>query len=404
MSGIVIVGLSFGDEGKGRVVDYYAKDADMVVRYAGGCNAGHTLVVNGKKTILRQVPSGILNPNSICVMAQGMVIDPMVFASEIKALREAGIKLEDRLIVSDDAHVIMPYHIQVDVSHEDKLKNKIGTTKKGIGPCYEDKISRRGVRIKDLYSLNLDDVLYIRNRWMRAEDISESDDEMLTAEKELSEFLKMAVVIFAPFIANTSMLINNQLKTGRKVLFEGAQGTMLDIDHGTYPYVTSSSTISGGACTGSGVGPTNFDKVIGVTKAYTTRVGGGPFLTELNDEVAEHLRKVGNEFGSVTGRPRRVGWLNLEDLKYACMINGTTELAITKLDVLSGLPSISVKNSEGLKIFDGWNEDLSSVRKFSDLPKNAQKYIRYIESFVEVPACLISVGADRDHIIVMNDL
>lgn len=408
MPGIIIVGQQFGDEGKGKVVDYYAENANMVVRYAGGPNAGHTLIANGRKTVLRLIPSGILHEKVSCVLGNGMVIDPVVLQEEFRALDDAGVNWKDRVVISPQAHVIMPYHIQADTYRENKASVKIGTTKKGIGPCYEDKVSRRGIRVVDLVDVKESELVRNRQRWMRAEDIEESEEKMWQAEYELCNYVKQAVSILIPYIADTPGLINQALKDGKNVLFEGAQGTELDIDHGTYPFVTSSSAVSGGACTGSGVGPTKINKVIGITKAYTTRVGEGPFATELNNEIGEHLRRVGNEYGSVTGRPRRVGWLNLQDLKYACMVNGTTGLAITKLDILSGLSSISVSTSYhedtvNLKTFEGWTEDLSSAKKFSDLPKNAQKYIEYIESCVEVPVCLISVGADRDSTILTRD-
>lgn len=407
MPGLVVVGLQFGDEGKGKVVDYYAENADMVVRYAGGPNAGHTLIANGRKTVLRLIPSGVLHEKVSCVLGNGMVIDPFVLQGEFRALDDAGVDWKNRIVLSSQAHVIMPYHIQVDAYRESKASVKIGTTKKGIGPCYEDKVSRRGIRVVDLVDVKEPELIKNRQRWMRAEDIEESEKEMWQAEDELCNYLKKAREILIPYIIDTPVLVNLALNAGKNVLFEGAQGTELDIDHGTYPFVTSSSAISGGACTGSGVGPTKINKVIGITKAYTTRVGEGPFPTELNNEIGEHLRRVGNEYGSVTGRPRRVGWLNLQDLKYACMVNGTTGLAITKLDILSGLSSISVctsyEDTVNLKTFEGWTEDLSSAKKFSDLPKNAQKYIEYIESCVEVPVCLISVGADRDNTILTRD-
>ncbi|HVI41294.1 MAG TPA: adenylosuccinate synthase [Anaerovoracaceae bacterium] len=415
MPGLIVVGLQFGDEGKGKVVDYYAENADMVVRYAGGANAGHTLVVNGKKTILRLIPSGILNPNAVCVMAQGMAIDPLVLASEIKALREADIKVDGRLFLSDKASLIMPYHLEIDQLRE-RGSNKLGTTKKGIGPTYEDKVSRRGLRLEALRDIDKawDQLWNSFYYWTTAYKGQLNNPLMSTQRMYMSE----AADALLPFLTDTTTMVNAALKNRQNVLFEGAQGTMLDIDHGTYPYVTSSSAIAGGACTGAGVGPTRINKVIGITKAYTTRVGEGPFDTELTDELADQIRTKGHEFGSVTGRPRRVGWLDLLDLKYACMVNGTTALAITKLDILSGLPSILICNNKGIgtdfktdetqdvrtyETLPGWEEDLTHAKKFSDLPKNAQRYVEYIESFLETPVCLISVGADRNNTIITRD-
>lgn len=413
MPGLVVVGLQYGDEGKGKVVDYYGERAHMVVRYAGGANAGHTLVVNGKKTILRLIPSGILNPDAICVMAQGMVIDPEVFAQEIKTLREAGIKIDGRLFVSDKASLILPIHIEVDQIRE-LGANKIGTTKKGVGPTYEDKIARRGLKLGDLRDLDAARTKLWNSFYYWTSAYEKQLNNPLMSKQNIVE----AAEILLPFLTDTSALINQALCKGKNVLFEGAQGTMLDIDHGTYPYVTSSSAVAGGACTGAGVGPTKINKVVGITKAYTTRVGEGPFPTEITDAFAAELRTKGNEFGSVTGRPRRIGWLDLPDLEYACMVNGVTALAITKLDIFSGLESIQVCYSKGtatdfkteitepLQAYEtlpGWEEDISLASRFSDLPKNAQRYVECVESYLATPVCLISVGAGRSNTIITRD-
>lgn len=385
----VIVDQSWGDCGKGRVIDYLAKDVGVVVRFGGGPNAGHTLNVNGEKFIFRLIPSGILHDHVKCVLAQGMVIDPLVLAEEIKTLTERGIRLDGRLFVSNKAHVIMPQHKEQDADSE--ISSKIGTTKKGVGPAYMDKAQRTGLRMHDF--------IFNRSRYTR----------------DLVE----AKTLIRQYVTDTTYLVNSFISSGEDVLFEGAQGTLLDIDHGTYPYVTSSNAVAGGACTGAGVGPTMIDEVIGITKAYVTRVGEGPFPTEMAGKEADDLRESGNEYGSVTKRPRRVGWLDLPLLKYACMVNGATELAITKLDILSGMDKIKVCVSYGVEgefisdvapydlaqakpvyeELDGWTEDISDVMHFDNLPENAQKYIEFIENRVGITIRYISVGPERDQMI-----
>lgn len=411
MSSVVVVGAQWGDEGKGKIVDLLAEEAYMVVRYAGGPNAGHTLVVNGQKTVLRLIPSGILHKNTICVMAQGMVVDPFVFNAELHALREAGVDYKGRLFVSDAAHLIMPYHIKEDKDREASAPNPIGTTKKGIGPAYEDKIARRGVRLGDLR--NLDKALD------KADQTSRDHYRPLLGSREvLHQHLVLARDILLPFLTDTSVLINDAVKAGKNVLFEGAQGTLLDIDHGSYPYVTSSSAVAGGACTGAGVGPTRINKVIGVTKAYSTRVGEGPFETEIFGNVAERIREAGGEYGSVTKRPRRIGWLDLPALKVAARVNGLDGLIITKLDTLgqAGLKKLRVlsevdRNGKAtppeLKFVDGWVEDISKARTWLDLPWHTRRYIEMIEKEVGVPVVMVSVGPDRSQTIPVptrNDL
>lgn len=415
MSGTILIGTSYGDEGKGKVIDYFSEKADIVVRYSGGANAGHTLVVNGKKTVLRLVPSGILQPHTVCVLAQGMAIDPLVLKSELESLTEAGIDWHGRVFVSSKAHVVMPYHIWADAYREGLAQNKIGTTKKGIGPCYEDKISRRGIRITDLQFLAKEHLIAKEHfigqysRWIKSESAIHHDN-LKQIDLDIVFFDRMLASVtdvLKPLITDTAELINSYLKKGKHVLFEGAQGSLLDIDHGTYPFVTSSSSTAGGACTGSGVGPTWIDKVVGVTKAYTTRVGEGPFDTEINDEVADYIRKAGNEFGSVTGRPRRIGWLDLEALKSVCMINGISELVVTKIDVLTGLNAVMIKvgsNQHGPKYisFPGWKEDLSQIKSVSDLPFQVKDILTFIESELHTPVTLVSVGPERDQIMEVD--
>ncbi len=410
MSGTILVDTSFGDCGKGRIIDYMSENYDMIVKYNGGANSGRTVYVNDKKYVFRLVPSGILWPHTICILAQGMVIDPFVLVGELSKLEQEGIQLKDRLFISDLAHVVFPYHQMVDENRENQSSNKLGTTKKGIGPAYEDKVGRRGIRIVDLFTDELEDLM------MRADQYWDTQLDRFDLLNKLTDIrFKLK-----PFIANTSSLINIALKHNQKVLFEGAQGTLLDLDHGTYPYVTSSNTIAGGACTGSGVGPTKINKVLGVTKAYTTRVGKGPFLTEILGDQAEYLRQQGQEYGSVTGRPRRVGWLDLPALKYAIEINGIDALIITKLDVLSGLDEIKIceaydnqnrldakffptKNLKAVySSFIGWKEPLSEVTTWLELPSEARSYVNYIEFVLQVPICAISVGPNRNQMIVLH--
>lgn len=382
---VVVIDVAFGDAGKGRIVDYLSKTAEVVVRFAGGPNAGHTLQINNDKTILRLIPSGILHPHTLCVMGHGMVIDPIVFYNEIVALEEKSISLDERLLLSNHAHVILPEHIELDIAKNANL----GTTKKGIGPCYEAKVARTGKRIIDLMN-----------------DSMGFDHDVI---KMIRRFATK----------NISQILNVNIKMGRKVIFEGAQGTFLDIDCGTYPFVTSSNAIAGGACTATGVGPTAITLALGVSKAYITRVGEGPFPTELFDKNAEYIQTTGKEFGSVTQRPRRVGWLDLPLLRYAKDVNDLGMLAITKLDILSGLKEIKIATHYMLdgeeikypdldklnnvvpvyKTFSGWDEDISEVTEFDKLPVNAQKYITYIADELELPISIVTVGPDREQTI-----
>ena len=424
MAAVVIVGAQWGDEGKGKIVDIYTEHADFVVRFGGGPNAGHTLVVGDEKVIVRLIPSGILRAETTCVLAQGMVIDPASLVTELDELTRRG-KLgkapEAHLKVSDRAHAILPYHVLVDGLRE-QTKAALGTTKRGVGPCYEDKVARRGVTMGAMRDLAKTEKLVAS-----ALEAWKPTIEMLggapPSVDEVMEKLRPLAARVAPLLADTAKLVERAVRDGKNVLFEGAQGTLLDIDHGTYPYVTSSHATAGGACTGTGVGPSRIDTVIGLTKAYLTRVGGGPFPTELTDAIGERLRKVGDEFGSVTGRPRRTGWLDLPALRYATRVNGLDGIALTKLDVLTGLDEIKIcvryKTPAGevdeipiddvasaspiYETLPGWKEDISKARALADLPANAQRYVAFIEKEIGCPVVLVSVGFRRADTIVLSD-
>ena len=424
MPAVVIVGAQWGDEGKGKVVDLATERADVVVRYAGGPNAGHTLVVGEEKVVVRLVPSGILQPHAVCVMAQGMVIDCAVLIAEIDSLESRGVSTKGRLVLSDRAHVILPFHLEIDALRETRAGGeKIGTTKKGIGPCYEDKAARRGLRLGDLRDLARTHGIVARavEAWTPViRHLGGQPPDVGAIVAELTAFRPRLL----PLLSDTSLLVDHALKAKKRVLCEGAQGTLLDIDHGTYPFVTSSSAVAGGACTGGGVGPSRIQRVVGITKAYATRVGEGPFPTELNDEIGEQLRKRGGEFGSVTGRPRRTGWLDIPALRYAARVNGIDGWALTKLDVLTGLnevkvcvaydtpsgrtnelPAFSLESAKPIfAAFPGWREPLEKARAFSDLPKDARVFVRFVEEATEVPVHIVSVGPRRDETIVIREL
>jgi adenylosuccinate synthase len=422
MSAVVVVGAQWGDEGKGKVVDLYAPYAELVVRYAGGANAGHTLVVNGEKLILHLIPSGILHEQTKCVVGQGTVIDPAVFLQETEALTERGVATEGRLLMSQRAHVVLPHHKLIDELREKKSGGAIGTTKRGIGPCYEDKVARRGVRMGDLL-----DADRLRSKldanlecWRPVSDdlggALPSADEIVMQYAELGEALRN-------YIGDAAAIVRASIRAGEKILLEGAQGTMLDIDNGTYPFVTSSNAVAGGACAGAGIGPTHIRQAVGIAKAYTTRVGGGPFPTELEDETGQKLRDAGAEYGSTTGRPRRCGWLDLVALRHAVAVNGLGELAITKLDVLSAVDKLKIcvayeLDGERLdyppyervetvqpiyETLEGWNEDLSSCRTRGDLPAAAQEYLARVEQEVGCRIGVISVGPDREDTADLRD-
>lgn len=423
MSTTVVLGAQWGDEGKGKVTDFFASTADYVVRFQGGNNAGHTIVVGEDKLALSLTPSGVLYPECTPVIGSGCVIDLGFLKQELEMLEEKGVSTE-KLVISPNAHLIMPYHKLLDELIEEKLgKNKIGTTKKGIGPCYADKIQRKGIRVQDLLDKNNFSEKVKRNiKEVNLTLTKIYNQPPLVADEIVDEFDTYFDIV-SDHIADTSLLIANAIKNNKSILFEGAQGTLLDIDHGTYPFVTSSNTSSGNAAIGSGVGPKNLDRIVGVTKAYISRVGSGPFLTEQENEIGDYLIEKGAEFGVVTGRRRRCGWLDLISLKYSIRVNSLTELFITKLDVLSGLEELKLcvgyKNSNEVlteypydqnilntaepvyETLDGWTDDISTIKNFEDLPKNAQIYIKAIEDFIEVPITFISVGPERTENIII---
>jgi len=428
MANVAVVGTQWGDEGKGKIVDLYTERADVVARFQGGNNAGHTLVVRGRKTILHLIPSGILHDHKICVIGNGVVFDPKVFLQEVDELNEAGLfPSSTRLYISERAHVIMPYHRSIDQAREARnAGRKIGTTGRGIGPAYEDKVARTGIRVGDLYETDL-----FREKLLQS--LEEKNFllknyfgvEPLDAGAIADEYLAFAEKIKS-YIADTSLILDREIKKGKKVLFEGAQGCHLDIDHGTYPFVTSSNTASGNAACGSGLGPNTISTVVGICKAYTTRVGEGPFPTELKDSVGDHLQKVGQEFGATTGRKRRCGWLDMVLVRQAVRVSGIASLAITKLDVLTGLDKLKIcvgyKSAQGefteaapasMKVFsecvpvyeelDGWKEDIAGAQKISDLPANAQKYLARLKELSGADLALVSVGAGREETIQMGN-
>lgn len=427
MPNIVVVGAQWGDEGKGRIVDLIAEKVDVVVRYQGGSNAGHTIVTNGQTIILHHIPSGILREGKLSVIGNGVVVDPQIFLEEIERLRAAGYKVdEENLKLSDRAHVVMPYHKQVDIAREEKMgRNRIGTTGRGIGPVYEDKVARRGIKVGDLlhpesFSARLRAVLEERNLYLTRV----LQKEPLEFEKIFEEYIRYGEQIKG-FVTDTSKLLNDLIDKRKSILFEGAQGALLDVDFGTYPYVTSSSAGSGGACTGTGVGPTKIDMVLGVAKAYTTRVGEGPFPSEISGEIGEKLRESGGEYGSTTGRPRRCGWFDAVSLRYSARVNGITAIALTKLDVLSKFNKIKICTAykyrgEIIKDFpshieilknclpvyeeiDGWEKDLSDVKDIKDLPYQARAYIDRIQEATGVPIWIVSLGASREKVIFLKD-
>ena len=418
MPAYVIVGMQWGDEGKGKVVDYQTAGADMVVRQQGGNNAGHTVVVNGKQTILHLVPSGILHEQSLCVIAAGTVVDPGVLIEELDAVENAGCTTRGRLFLSDCAHLIMPYHRALDKAQEKfRGKNRIGTTGRGIGPAYADKADRFGLRAGDLLDLavfrqKLETVVEYKNVLLR----NAFGEEPLSFDAIAAEYEAYAARL-APYITDTVSIVHNALRAQKRVVFEGAQGSMLDIDHGTFPYVTSSTTLAAGACSGVGIGPREMNGVIGIVKAYTTRVGEGPFPTELCEETGELLRERGHEYGATTGRPRRCGWLDAVQLRRAARLNGATHLVVTKPDVLDTLEAIKVCTSyeiDGVATTEfptqlaplsravprfeelpGWQTDISGCRTWDELPENARRYFDRLGELTGVPVAIVSVGPDR---------
>lgn len=426
MSGLVVIGAQWGDEGKGKITDFLAEGADVVVRYQGGNNAGHTVEVLDKKYKLHLIPSGILYDTKLCVIGNGVVIDPKAFFDEISYLENECVSASPKkLVVSDRAHLIMPYHKLLDKLSEQSRGNKdIGTTGKGIGPCYTDKHERTGIRVCDLlhketFKEKLQVNLEAKNKIIK----EIYGGEELNFEEIFNEYLEFGERL-RPYVKDTSVVLYDAIKSGKKVLFEGAQGTLLDIDYGTYPYVTSSHPISGGVCIGAGIGPTMVTNAIGVCKAYTTRVGKGPFPTELFDEMGDHIREKGFEYGTTTGRARRCGWLDLVILKYAVRISGLTSLAITKLDTLAGIDKIKVcvgyeldgnvidyfpASLEDLerckpiyKEFDGWDNSVEKATSFDELHENAKKYLRFIEEYTNTRISIVSVGPNRSQTMVVN--
>ena len=422
----VIVGAQWGDEGKGKIVDVLSESFPVVARYAGGHNAGHTVIINGKKFILQLVPSGVLRPGCRGVIGNGVVLDPMAFLKEVANLRAAGLAIDGNLFVSNRAHVILPYHRMIELAAENAPgRVKIGTTSRGIGPAYEDKMGRRGLRVADLLDLKLLKT-HIENACREKNMIAHAlfNSEPLDADKMYDEYAKASEQI-APFVCDTAVLLNKALSSGESVMFEGAQGTMLDIDHGTYPFVTSSSATSGGAATGTGIAPTAIDSVIGVTKAYCTRVGGGPFPTEALDALGDQLRARGNEFGAVTGRPRRCGWLDLPLLRYAVMINGISWLVVTKLDVLDELSEVpacvgyKVDGRDTIEIppqdsgygkiepvykkLAGWRSSTQGITSMEKLPRAAREYLQFIERETGARVGMVSTGPERDQTILVDE-
>jgi adenylosuccinate synthase len=427
VSTVVAVGAQWGDEGKGKIVDWLAPRAELVVRFHGGNNAGHTLVVDGQKTVLHVVPAGVLNPSTVNLIGPGVVVDPEVLIAELTALQARGVLRDpQRVRVSGRAHVVLEWHKALDKAREEAARgDAIGTTGRGIGPTYEDKIARRGIRVADL--LDPPSLREALGRLAKAKNF------------ELTEYYKWKPIdvdaLFAsavewgrklePYVDHTERLLERALREGKSVLFEGAQGTFLDIDHGTYPFVTSSNCVAGAACTGAGVGPTQIDRVLGITKAYTTRVGGGPFPTEQTGAIGEQLRAAGEEFGATTGRPRRCGWLDAVMLREAVTVNGLTGLAMNKIDILAGVAEVPIATAYRIdgkltrefpmtlselsraepvyELQPGWSGKLSGVRRFEDLPGPARRYVERVEAIVGVPVELLSVGPGRDETIVRSD-
>lgn len=426
MATVVVVGTQWGDEGKGKITDYLAEKANVVARYQGGNNAGHTISISGKVFKLHLIPSGILYPEKICVIGNGMVVNPRALVEELQYLQKNGVSTEN-LRISERAHLVMPYHIRLDEAEEArKGDGKIGTTKKGIGPAYMDKSARIGIRMVDLLDAeefaaklkrNVEDKNVILTHRYKLEGFS--------YEEIYKEYIAYAEIL-RPYITDTSVVLNEAIDAGKNVLFEGAQASMLDIDQGTYPYVTSSNPVAGGACIGSGVGPTKIDKVIGVVKAYSTRVGDGPFPTELLDETGHTIREAGHEYGTTTGRPRRVGWLDALVVRHARRVSGLDGMALTRLDILTGLPQLKIcvayryqgqilhECPTSLKVLaqcepvyevlPGWTEDITGVRSYDQLPANARAYIEKITEVTRVPLTIFSVGPNREQTVPVAPL
>lgn len=426
MSTVVVVGTQWGDEGKGKITDYLAEGADVVARYQGGNNAGHTILIDNKKYKLTMIPSGIFNNDKVCVIGNGMVINPEALIDEINYIHDNGFSTEN-LKISDRAHVIMPYHLVLDGLEEDrKGDNKIGTTRKGIGPCYMDKAARNGIRISDLmdaeeFETRVRAVMLEKNHLIQ----QVYGGEPLDADKIVADYLGFAEVL-RPYVTDTSVILNDAIDAGSKVLFEGAQGVMLDIDQGTYPFVTSSNPSAGGVCIGSGVGPSKIQQVIGVAKAYTTRVGDGPFPTEQDNEIGQLIRDKGHEYGTVTGRPRRVGWFDSVVVRHARRVSGITGLSLNSLDVLSGLDTVKICTAykyrgeliehypASLKMlseceavyeeYPGWSEDITNAKTLDDLPTNTRNYLNRISELTGIPIAIFSVGRNREQTNIVRSI
>lgn len=426
MAGFIVLGAQWGDEGKGKMTDFLAEDSDVIVRFQGGNNAGHTVIVGDKEYKLHLIPSGVLYKDKLNVIGNGVVLDPKAFFEELNYLENAGIKVsEEQLIVSDRANVIMPYHKDLDrLKEKSRGKNNIGTTGKGIGPCYTDKVERSGIRVCDLINPEVLKEKLKENIDNKNEVIVKVyNGEPLNFDKVYKEYVELGKKM-KPYVKDISVRVYDEIKSGKKVLFEGAQGMLLDIDYGTYPFVTSSNTIAGGVCSGVGIGPTMITSSVGVAKAYTTRVGKGPFPTELHDETGEWIREKGGEFGVTTGRARRCGWLDLVILKTSVRVSGLTDLVVTKIDTLAGLEKIQVcvgykfedqvidyfpasledleKCEPIYEEFDGWDESVADARSYEEIPENAKKYLKKIEEFTGVTISIVSVGPKRDQTIVIN--
>lgn len=421
---VVVVGSGWGDEGKGKITNYLSEQADVVVRFQGGDNAGHTIVFGGHKYALHSIPSGVFNANIKNIMGNGMVINPRNFLKELQQIRDCGFSCNN-LYISDRANVIFDHHLLLDGLKEERLgARKIGTTKKGIGPAYTDKVARDGIRMIDFISDDFKELFY-NTLLLKNEEIKNLGGTPLSFDQLYPEYQEMANKI-KPFVTDTITLIHNELASGKNILFEGAQGALLDIDFGTYPYVTSSNTFSGGVCNGSGVGPTKINEIIGIVKAYTTRVGEGAFPTEFDDEISHKIREDAHEYGATTGRSRRIGWFDGVMMKYSANINGLTGLAVTILDVLSGIKTLKICTSydylgktitaplASIKEYDkckpnyiempGWDEDISHVTSFEELPENAKRYLEKIEEIMGVPVVIFSVGPDKLQTIVRRNV
>jgi adenylosuccinate synthase len=415
----VILGLQWGDEGKGKIVDYFAKDYDVVARFQGGPNAGHTLYIGDKKIVLHQIPSGIFHENKVNLIGNGVVLDAITLKKECDSVASFGVDYKKNLFISERTHLILPTHRAIDKASElSKGVEKIGSTLKGIGPAYMDKTGRNGLRVGDLLDKNFtSQYIKLRLKHQRLLDNFNFQEDISVWEEEFFEALEFVKGLK---IVNGEYFINEKINSGKKVLAEGAQGSMLDVDFGTFPFVTSSSTITGGVCSGLGIAPQKIKEVIGITKAYCTRVGSGPFPTELLDDTGDFLRNTGNEFGSTTGRPRRCGWIDLVALQFACMINGVTQIVMTKADILDGLEELKVCNAYNVngvetnqvpfqmnkmkieaiyKSFKGWNIDITAVNAFADMPKQMETYINYLNDFLKVPVKYISNGPGREQLV-----